>query len=47
MQMSCKRDLFSNEFEVLGLLKLTPIPGYAGTFPVRGESERMVQSLML
>ena len=29
--MSCKRDLFSNEFEVLGLLKLTPIPGYAGT----------------
>ena len=43
----CKRDLFSNELEVLGLLKLTPIPGYAGTFPVFGESERMVQSLML
>ena len=29
--MSYKRDLFSVEFEVPGLLKLTPIPGYAGT----------------
>ena len=42
--MRYKRDLFSVEFEVPGLLKLTPIPGFAGTFPVRGESERMVQS---
>ena len=38
--MSYKRNLFSVEFEVPGLLKRTPIPGYAGTFPVRGESER-------
>ena len=29
--MSYKRNLFSVEFEVPGLLKLTPIPGYAGT----------------
>ena len=29
--MSYKRDLFSVEFEVPGLLKLTPIPGFAGT----------------
>ena len=29
--MSYKRDLFSVEFEVPGLLKLTPIPGCAGT----------------
>ena len=51
--MSYKRDLFSVEFEVPDLLKLTPIPGYAGTpnsliagcatlIPVRGESERKV-----
>ena len=45
--MRYKRDLFSVEFEVPGLLKLTPIPGFAGTFPVRGESKRMVQSLVL
>ena len=45
--MNYKRDLFSVEFEVLGLLKLTPIPDCAGTFPERGESERMVQSLVL
>ena len=45
--MRYKRNLFSVELELLGLLKLTPIPGYAGTFPVRGESERMVQSLVL
>jgi len=29
--MRYKRNLFSVEFEVPGLLKLTPIPGYAGT----------------
>ena len=45
--MSCKRDLFSFEFEVPGLLKLTPIPGYAGTSPVRGESEQLVHPQML
>ena len=37
--MSYKHDLFSVECEVPGLLRLTPIPGYAGTFPVRGESK--------
>ena len=36
-----------NEFEVPDLLRLTPIPGYAGTFPVRGESEQLVHSQML
>ena len=45
--MSYKRNLFSVEFEVPGLLKLTPIPGCAGTFPVRGESEQFVRSLTL
>ena len=45
--MSYKRNLFSFEFEVPDLLRLTPIPGYAGTFPVRGESGRIVQSQML
>lgn len=44
--MDWNRNLFSNELELLDLLKLTPIPGCAGTFPVRGESERMVQSQM-
>ena len=45
--MRYKRNLFSVELELLGLLKLTPIPGCAGTFPVRGESEQLVHSLML
>ena len=55
--MSYKRDLFSVEVEVPGLLRLTPIPGYAGTpnsliagcatlIPVCGESERIAHSQM-